>query len=165
MTTLNSWEGSGENVLIDIGEDIGEVDYQQNTWVIFLLLSPILLAIAVLLIVTFAVILDIIRMCIKNKIKTCSCNYKKPKLIVNGKLSKGYIKQLNKNNKNNKNNKKYECSICIETIKPYEKKIVHLNCSHKFHSKCLQKWVKTQTSSYINPTCPMDRIVIIDIPK
>ena len=62
--------------------------------------------------------------------------------------------------KNNVN----ECAICIEEITKKQKSVT-LNCGHTYHKKCLQPWVKTQTSRYMNPSCPLDRIVIIEIPK
>lgn len=85
---------------------------------------------------------------------------KEPKYIVKGKLSKKFIKKLNSNNNQILNDN--ECPICLDTM---NKSTIILNCGHKFHKKCLQNWVKTQTSNYTNPICPLDRIVIINIPK
>ena len=89
----------------------------------------------------------------------------KKKNIVDGKLSNKYIKTLNANNLTDKIKQNMDtCAICIEQINLNEK-IVTLLCGHTFHTKCLQQWVKKQTSQYNNPSCPLDRTVIIEIPK
>jgi hypothetical protein len=178
MTTNNSLFSFQE--ISGSGEDIEENVYRYNRWVICLAFSPLLLTAFALCMVLFYNILDKISLNIKDKIslnikdkislnikdkiKTYYYNCKNPTPIINGKLSKHFMKQLNSKN-SEKNSEIVECSICLEIIKSCEKKVLYLNCSHKFHRKCLQGWIKSQTSVYINPTCPLDRSVIIEIPK
>ncbi len=51
-------------------------------------------------------------------------------------------------------NNKISCSICFEQVKKKEY-IRELQCNHKFHKKCIDKWVKRKF------TCPLCRF---DIP-
>jgi hypothetical protein len=46
-----------------------------------------------------------------------------------------------------------QCSICLENIPKYDKKIT-LECKHYFHSKCILKWLID------NNTCPTCRVLI-----
>ena len=60
-----------------------------------------------------------------------------------------------------------ECSICFEEINLEEFKhkktdLIFLNCSHVYHTNCLQSWVKTRLDDFINPDCPYCRGEIID---
>ena len=47
-----------------------------------------------------------------------------------------------------------ECSICLEKYKLNDK-IIHLNCRHPFHKKCIYIWLNK------NNTCPQCRENII----
>ena len=40
-----------------------------------------------------------------------------------------------------------ECTICLSN----NKNLIKLECSHVFHHKCINEWIK------INPTCPICR--------
>lgn len=43
-----------------------------------------------------------------------------------------------------------ECAICFDNLNSGD--IVILNCPHKYHLKCIQKWIKN-TNNY-NKVCP-----------
>ena len=45
-----------------------------------------------------------------------------------------------------------ECPICYEEIKGKDAKVT--SCKHSFHSECLQRWTRC------NSTCPMCRTII-----
>ena len=45
---------------------------------------------------------------------------------------------------------KPECAICLKELK----QPIELSCSHRFHNKCITKWLK------INSSCPICRVVI-----
>jgi hypothetical protein len=80
--------------------------------------------------------------------------------IVNNKLNKQYIKKLNTENQHKIKNKiDLQCSICIEDIKI--KKTLVLDCSHAFCKKCIQIWIKTQSSIGHKIECPMCRQHIV----
>jgi hypothetical protein len=61
-------------------------------------------------------------------------------------------------------NNKLECSICLTSI---DNKKTDLNCTHSFHTNCINEWFKT------NKSCPLcrkiakikEKIVVINIPK
>ena len=99
---------------------------------------------------------------LKKKYKTKKIEKKLP--IYKCKINTFYIKELNKNNfeevKNQKKN--LECSICFEEIniekfKHKKTDLIFLNCSHVYHTNCLQSWVKTRVDDFINPDCPCCR--------
>ena len=48
-----------------------------------------------------------------------------------------------------------QCSICLEDLKHKEYKRT-LKCSHVFHKKCVDKWLK------YNDECPLCRINVFD---
>ena len=90
--------------------------------------------------------------------------------IYNCKINTFYIKELNKNNFDEVRNlkKKIECSICCEEINiekfKYKKtNLIFLNCSHVYHTKCLQSWVKTRVNDFIKPDCPYCRGEIVEV--
>lgn len=108
-----------------------------------------------------------------NKLKSICKHTRKqlsPSQIKNGKLNTSFIKKLNETNKSNVNvSTQLQCSICIEDItlenyKDNSSKLVFLNCSHVFHTDCIQPWVKTQIKQITHPNCPLCRDIIIDIP-
>jgi len=129
--------------------------------IIFIIISPFIIICSVLLCrLSCCIIADIKEKIIeKKKIYMIK---KKKIYIKDGKLTNNYINELNKRNPINKISD--NCAICLEEITNNHRYIT-LNCSHTFHKKCLQLWIKTQTSEYNNPTCPLDRVVIIEIPK
>ena len=49
---------------------------------------------------------------------------------------------------NTADTKKEECTICIQQMQTYDYTCINLNCTHKFHERCIKPWCK------INPTCP-----------
>lgn len=55
-----------------------------------------------------------------------------------------------------KDNKFDECVICVSCS---ENDIVSLECKHKFHKDCIQKWI--QKTQRLGPTCPMCRHEIV----
>lgn len=90
--------------------------------------------------------------------------------IYNCKINTFYIKELNKNNIEKVKNKKekMECSICceeinIEKFKDKKTDLIFLNCSHVYHTNCLQSWVKTRIKDFIKPNCPYCRGEIIEV--
>jgi len=90
--------------------------------------------------------------------------------IYNCKINTFYIKELNKNNIEKVKNKKekMECSICseeinIEKFKDKKTDLIFLNCSHVYHTNCLQSWVKTRIKDFIKPNCPYCRGEIVEV--
>lgn len=130
--------------------------------IIFIIISPFIIIFSVLLLRLSCCIIADIREEIIEKKKKYMIKKKEKKYIKDGKLTTNYINELNKRNPINEISD--NCSICLEKITKNHK-YVTLNCSHTFHKKCLQLWIKKQTSEYNNPTCPLDRVVIIEIPK
>jgi len=53
-----------------------------------------------------------------------------------------------------KNNKKLHCIICLENYE-YNDLIAFMNCEHKYHYKCIKKWLNH------NPNCPICRKDVI----
>lgn len=47
-----------------------------------------------------------------------------------------------------------ECSICLCSYRPIQQ-VQHLSCEHKFHSKCIEKWLSSEN------TCPLCRRRIV----
>lgn len=47
-----------------------------------------------------------------------------------------------------------ECAICLDRFKSSEK-VIHLPCTHQFHSDCLLPWIET------NAHCPCCRTIVI----
>lgn len=43
-----------------------------------------------------------------------------------------------------------ECIICLEPLNKPEEEIALLDCNHRYHFKCIQKWVK---KSNLNKSC------------
>lgn len=50
---------------------------------------------------------------------------------------------------NNLNNLNKNCTICLSSIKDFFKKTYKTSCNHKFHKKCIRKWLKNKK------TCPL----------
>ena len=59
-------------------------------------------------------------------------------------------------NTSSSSNDEPKCSICFESFDGTEKQ---LQCSHKFHKRCIDDWTKE------NPTCPICRYYIEGIKK
>ena len=89
--------------------------------------------------------------------------------IKNSKLNPIFIKNLNiKNLKNVDEKKTLECTICLDEIdlEKYKKKkikLIFLDCSHVFHTQCLQPWIKSKVLNTTAPNCPLCRQCIVDI--
>lgn len=163
MSSANISSYSGSGSVYETDDD--NIKHTNPLGWLVLPLSPlILVATALVLSCIFHSTIDL-KKYIKQQINTIYLKYTDPDIIVKGKLSNKYIKQLNKANKTDEiKNQTQECAICISEITKKQKSVT-LNCGHTFHKTCLQPWIKTQTSTYNNPTCPLDRAVIIEIPK
>lgn len=131
----------------------------------------------ILLVILCPLILYIIYMLHKMSAFICNycfeilkeCKYKckfnifskpKKKNIRNFKLTKQFINCLKKNNCVNVYIQE-KCCICFSEL---EKDILVLNCKHRLHKKCLQKWVTSQLKNFDtnDPNCPMCRKSIIN---
>ena len=53
------------------------------------------------------------------------------------------------------NNPPERCSICYENMRSFQI-IRELNCGHKFHQKCVDKWLETRDN------CPLCRYCLLD---
>jgi len=63
--------------------------------------------------------------------------------------NKNYLNTIQNLNKI-KNKKEVDCTICLEKIEK-NTEIFNIKCDHKFHSKCLDSWLK------LNNKCPLCR--------
>jgi hypothetical protein len=89
-------------------------------------------------------------------IRGCICYRKKTKIILNHqtRLTKSNVKTLNdENRKKEKYDDTPECVICL--LPTNTKKSVTLFCGHRFHTKCINRWIKTQFGYSVEPACPM----------
>jgi len=71
------------------------------------------------------------------------------------------LKKKSENNigpylKINKNDTSLTCPICLEIFKEGLYKRVLL-CSHVFHKKCIDKWIKNCNNCVERPSCPICR--------
>ncbi|KAI3781980.1 hypothetical protein L2E82_12009 [Cichorium intybus] len=71
-------------------------------------------------------------------------------------LKKSGLKRLNwrKMGLNWKSSNQEECAICLDHFKTSEK-VIHLPCTHRFHSDCVLPWLETNTH------CPCCRTTVI----
>jgi len=75
--------------------------------------------------------------------------------IAGGLPPKLYIEKVNfvKIGEDNEDsgNEEFECSICLDVVKPGKKVVELIECKHRFHDHCLREWlVKNQARC---PTC------------
>lgn len=171
MSYINS--ANGTNITNNITNNTNNTNNNNNTteikdetWLLFIPFTALIIIIVGLFLFTmYSVVLFVVK-CSSKKIKQTILKYcNGDEINVNGELSKKYIKKLNSKNQNdNITDDDIDCAICIEKITKRQKSVT-LNCGHKFHKNCLQPWIKTQTSNYNSPTCPLDRTIIIQIPK
>ena len=68
--------------------------------------------------------------------------------------NKDIIKKLGKYYKINKNEENYKCPICLEYFKEGEYKRILPTCCHKFHKKCIDKWLVGESKCC--PVCKHD---------
>lgn len=54
------------------------------------------------------------------------------------------------------NTQEIECCICCQNVKSNEY-IRELNCNHKFHKKCIDKWLLQSMKEKENVSCPICR--------
>ncbi len=91
--------------------------------------------------------LDTVLYYINNRNKNSIIKYNFPEL-------ENYYK-----NKNLYNNKNEECPICCLEIE-YNQYIRRLNCNHKYHKKCIDKWLIFCLKNLKCSNCPMCRTVV-----
>jgi len=53
-------------------------------------------------------------------------------------------------------NEKYECAICLDYINE-NNYIYKLDCNHKYHKKCLNRWIKEKQKC---PLC-LNKIILV----
>lgn len=136
-----------------------DILYNTNEYIVLIALSPLVICCTGVILIILKECSYLIIQYIKEKIKKAHKYLYEDKNIANNKLTKKYIKKLNKDNKESVIDS--TCSICLESV---EKNGISLNCKHYFHNECLQKWVKEQLKNIIVPTCPTCRTIVIDIP-
>ena len=167
------YDGSGSGS----GSGIGS---EGSLLVIFLALAPLICGATVCIILTikYCILDEIMKKC-KNIKYNCIRKYtiyieekRNPPPIQNNKLSPHFIKECNKTNRNTDTDKKsLDCSICLDeiNIEDYKKTpndLIFLNCSHVYHTECLQNWTETQVKNGRSVNCPLCREhIVIDIPK
>lgn len=54
-----------------------------------------------------------------------------------------------------------ECSICLE---PLEEHVLTLECTHKFHSQCMLKYIETKKNNAECPLCRKKLVIPIPAP-
>ncbi|KAF7635733.1 RING-type domain-containing protein, partial [Meloidogyne graminicola] len=74
----------------------------------------------------------------------------------NIKINKNIIETFGKHTIENKQEKQVCecCSICLDEFKLNERAQQLIQCNHIFHKKCIQKWLKK------NSTCPLCRKIV-----
>ena len=156
---MRLYDSSGETY--SSGNGINDDDDTKNAHpllVICLPLSPLILGFFALLIIFLKNFICLIIKCVNNKIEQVRKYLNNNEIIVNNMLSKKYIKKLNTENKNSCIDT--TCSICLDNI---SNDGVTLYCKHRYHTKCLQRWVKQQITYVNNPTCPSCRRVVVEM--
>ena len=46
-----------------------------------------------------------------------------------------------------------KCMVCLEPVEKFHARF--LPCSHGFHARCIDRWVKTLESEHAPPRCPV----------
>jgi hypothetical protein len=166
-TIIGSGSGNGS------GNGSGSNNYKYSLLSILLALSPLILVgtACIIFVIIIPLVNEIIRKYknIKYKYKIYFEERNNPTPIKNNKLSQHFIKKCNKTNiKTNK--KSLDCSICLDdiNIEDYKKTpndLIFLNCSHVFHTDCIQSWTTSQVKIGRGVNCPLCRDNIIEIPK
>jgi len=97
-----------------------------------------------------------IRECVRCNCEKSCCYRKRTKIILNHqpRLMKSDVKNLNvENRKKEKYDETPDCVICL--LPTNTNKSVTLFCGHRFHTKCINRWIKTQFGYSFEPVCPM----------
>ena len=97
-----------------------------------------------------------IRVCIRCNCEKPCCYRKRTKIVLNHQtqLTKSDTKILNgENRKKEKYDDIPDCVICL--LPTNTNKSVTLFCGHRFHMKCINRWIKTQFGYSPEPGCPI----------
>jgi len=67
--------------------------------------------------------------------------------------NKQFLKNLGKYSKIKKSDTKFKCPICLEEVKTGEYQRILPLCNHKFHKKCIDKWMTNNDETKECPVC------------
>jgi hypothetical protein len=174
VDSINDYGYSGSGSGNGNGSGSGNGDYKKSLLSILLALSPLILVgtACIIFVIIIPLVNEIIRKYknIKYKYKIYFEERNNPTPIKNNKLSQHFIKKCNKTNMNY-DKKSLDCSICLDeiNIEDYKTKpndLLFLNCSHVFHTNCIQSWTSSQVKIGRGVNCPLCRDhIVMDIPK
>lgn len=70
--------------------------------------------------------------------------------------TRNFIKNLDIKNIKKCKKECIDCCICLSSVNPNEF-IRELNCNHKYHKKCIDKWLIKMSKQYETISCPICR--------
>ena len=95
-----------------------------------------------------------------DSISSISSGLSYPTFVSIPKPSIFFIKNMKQSRVDNPLEVKDICSICIESYIERDM-IVTMPCGHQFHKTCIYPWLKSNIDSYIKPTCPLCKSVLV----